>query len=46
MTLYELVSQRQPFEGSTFTALAIKIATEAHAPLTGVSAELAAIVDR
>jgi hypothetical protein len=46
VTLYELLSGRQPFEGTTFTALAIKIATEPHQPLTGVPPELAAIIDR
>jgi len=46
VTLYELLSGSLPFDDWSFTALAIKIATEPHAPLTGVPAGLAAIIDR
>ncbi|MGN6106422.1 MAG: serine/threonine-protein kinase, partial [Kofleriaceae bacterium] len=46
VTLYELVSGRQPFLGPTITALTLKIVGEPHERLPGASPELAAIVDR
>ena len=46
VTLYEMLSGKNPFEGPTFTALTIMIATEPHESLSMVAPELAAIVDR
>jgi serine/threonine-protein kinase len=46
VTLYELVSQRLPFDGPTFTSLAIKIATEPYTPLADAAPALAAVIDR
>jgi serine/threonine-protein kinase len=46
VTLYELISGEQPFDGPTLTALTLQIASEPHTPLRGVPPELAAIVDR
>ncbi|MBX3161208.1 MAG: protein kinase [Deltaproteobacteria bacterium] len=46
VTLYELISGRQPFEGRTFAAITIAVVTEPHEPLFEASRELAAVVDR
>ena len=37
--LYEMLSNRLPFEGASYTALAIQVATEAHKPLVDDGAE-------
>ena len=41
--LYEMLSNRLPFDGASYTALAIQVATEAHQPLVGVGAEAASM---
>jgi len=46
VTLYELVSGRLPFIGENALAIAYLIAAEPHPPLTNVSAQFAAIIDR
>lgn len=46
VTLYELVSGGQPFAGDTFSALSIAIATDPHAPLSGVHPQLVSVIDR
>ena len=46
VTLYEMLAGKNPFEGPTFTALTIMIATEPHQSLSVVAPELSAIVDR
>ena len=46
VTLYELISQRVPFPGDTWAAVACAIATEPHDPLVEADPRIAAIVDR
>jgi serine/threonine-protein kinase len=46
VTLYELLTMRLPFEGTTFTALAIAITIEPHIPLREAPPALAAVIDR
>lgn len=46
VTLYELVSGVRPFDGTTFSELAIQIATEDHRPLDAKLGDLAPIIER
>jgi hypothetical protein len=46
VTLYQLLTARLPFAGTTLANVAVKVATEPPAPLTGVDPQLAAIVMR
>jgi serine/threonine protein kinase len=46
VTLYELISQRVPFPGDTWAAVACAIASEPHDPLVEADPQVAAIVDR
>ncbi|HEY5935912.1 MAG TPA: serine/threonine-protein kinase [Kofleriaceae bacterium] len=46
VTLYEMISQRVPFPGDTWAAVACAIASEPHDPLVEADPRIAAIVDR
>lgn len=46
VTLYELLTGKQPFEGPTLTALSLTIVTEPHPPLEGFDPAIQRIVDR
>ncbi len=46
VTLYQLLTTRLPFAGTSLAEVAVNVATEPPAPLTGVDPQLAAIVMR
>jgi serine/threonine protein kinase len=46
VTLYEVISGKQPFVGASLTALSISIVSDPHRPLVGVPRELVSIIDR
>ena len=46
VTLYELLADRQPFIAPTITALSLKIVSDPHPPIDGISPELHAVIDR
>ena len=46
VTLYEVISGKQPFVGASLTALSISIVSDPHRPLVGPPRELVSIIDR
>ena len=46
VTLYEVISGKQPFVGASLTALSISIVSDPHRPLEGQPRELVKIIDR
>ena len=46
VTLYEVISGKQPFVGASLTALSISIVSDPHRPLVGPPRELISIIDR